>query len=107
MKTEEGLWKLSPSGLYGYSACPSCFWVDNHFKRGPSIPPVLNMAMDQILKNSYDKYRAKDAFPTEVAALVKEGVRPFTDAEQLDEWRTSKSALKVTDEKAGYVLTGK
>ena len=30
MKNKEGLWKLSPSGLYGYTDCQSCFWVDNH-----------------------------------------------------------------------------
>ena len=46
MKNKEGLWKLSPSGLYGYTKCPSCFWIDNHYKKAPMLPLLLNSAMD-------------------------------------------------------------
>lgn len=48
MKTKDGLWRLSPSGLYKYTECQSCFWVDNHYKRAPMLPLLLNSA---ILKN--------------------------------------------------------
>lgn len=107
MKTKEGLWKLSPSGLYGYTECQSCFWADNHFKKAPMLPLLLNTAMDSILKNRFDKYRLDNTFPPEMAALLELGIRPFKDLEQLNNWRENKIALQVTDEKVGYVLSGK
>ena len=107
MKNKEGLWKLSPSGLYGYTDCQSCFWVDNHYKRAPMFPLLLNTAMDSILKHRYDKYRADDTFPPESIELEKEGIKPFKDLELLQEWREKVNALRVVDEKAGYELRGK
>jgi len=73
MKNKDGLWKLSPSGLYGYSECKSCFWIDNNYKRAPMLPLLLNSAMDSILKHRYDKYRIKNTFPPEAIELEKEG----------------------------------
>jgi len=107
MKTSGGLWKLSPSGLYGYEECTSCFWVDNHYKKAPMLPLLLNSAMDSILKHRYDAYRAKGTFPPEALKLKKEGIQPFEDLKQLNEWRERMSALKVVDEDAGYMLQGK
>lgn len=107
MKTKNELWRLSPSSLYGYTECQSCFWVDNHYKRAPMLPLLLNSAMDSILKARFDKYRMDGAFPPEAAVLKHEGIQPFTDLDQLNEWRTDTNALKVTDEGAGYVLVGK
>ena len=107
MKTKDGLWRLSPSSLYGYTECQSCFWADNHYKRAPMLPLLLNSAMDSILKARYDTYRADGAFPPEAKELAKEGIRPFVDLEQLNEWRANTNALKITDEGAGYVLVGK
>ena len=107
MKTKEGLWRLSPSGLYGFTQCESCFWIDNHFKKAPMLPLLLNSAMDSILKSRYDKYRADGKFPPEAKALNEEGIKPFANLEQLNEWRENTSALKVEDQKKGYVLVGK
>ncbi|MGC1686466.1 MAG: hypothetical protein WA734_12660 [Candidatus Acidiferrales bacterium] len=50
-KAEKGLWKLSPSGLYGFEECKSCLWIEQHHGKAPGIPPVLNMAMDSVLKS--------------------------------------------------------
>lgn len=107
MKTEEGLWKLSPSGLYGFEECKSCFWIENHHKKAPGIPPVLNMAMDSILKSRYDIYRAKKKLPPEIKALKKEGIMLFSDMETLNKWRGHASHLRVVNEKIGYILSGK
>jgi len=107
MKTKEGLWKFSPSGLYTYEECKACFWLDNHHKRAPMLPLLLNSAMDSILKARYDKYRAKGAFPPEAAELTEQGIKPFDNMEQLEEWRTSLNALRVINEDVGYVLRGK
>lgn len=107
MKTKDGLWRLSPSGLYKYTECQSCFWVDNHYKRAPMLPLLLNSAMDSILKSRYDQYRADGVFPPEAAELSREGIKPFDDLNQLNEWREELNALKVVDEETGYCLVGK
>lgn len=107
MKNKEGLWKLSPSMLYGYTECQSCFWIDNHYKRAPMLPLLLNSAMDSILKHRYDKYRKKDTFPPEVKEIEKNGIKPFKDLKLLEEWREKINALRVINEKIGYVLRGK
>ena len=107
MKTKEGLWRLSPSSLYKYTECQSCFWVDNNYKKLGILPLLLNSAMDSILKARYDKYRVDGNFPPEAKELLKEGIKPFLDLNILEEWRSSLNALKVEDKKAGYVLIGK
>ncbi len=107
MKNSTGFWKLSPSGLYSYTECQSCFWVDNHFKKAPMLPLLLNSAMDSILKSRYDKYRKEGTFPPEAMELEKEGIKPFADMAQLEEWREMVNALRVVDEEAGYELRGK
>jgi len=107
MKTREGLWKLSPSGLYTYTECPSCFWVDNHYKKAPMLPLLLNSAMDNILKARYDKFRADGTFPPEAKGLENEGIKPFQDINTLNEWRGSLNALRVVNENVGYILRGK
>jgi len=107
MKNKEGLWRLSPSGLYTYTECQSCFWVDNNYKRAPMLPLLLNTAMDSILKTRYDKYRAEGTFPPEAKELEKEGIKPFGDIATLNEWREKTSALKVENADVGYVLQGK
>lgn len=107
MKTSDGLWRLSPSGLYGFTECQSCFWVANHYMRVPMLPLLLNSAMDSILKARYDKFRANGDFPPEAAELKEKGMKPFGDLEKLNDWRENINALKVVDEKIGYVLVGK
>ncbi|QQG46537.1 MAG: PD-(D/E)XK nuclease family protein [Candidatus Niyogibacteria bacterium] len=107
MKTKNGLWKLSPSGLYSYTECKACFWLENHHRKPPMLPLALNTAMDSILKTRYDKYRADKKFPPESKELEKMGIRTFDDLELLNEWRTNSSALKVVNENSGYELVGK
>lgn len=108
MKTRDGLWRLSPSGLYSYTECQSCFWVDNHYRRAPMLPLLLNSAMDSVLKARYDQYRVQGTFPPEtVEELEKEGIKPFDDVATLNQWREDFNALKIMDEGVGYVMVGK
>lgn len=107
MKTKEGFWKLSPSGLYGFSECPSCFWVDNHFKKPPMLPLLLNTAMDEILKNRYDSFRKDSTFPPEAKVLENEGVKVFNDLELLNSWRENMNPLRIVNEEVGYIFQGK
>ncbi|MBI4991985.1 MAG: PD-(D/E)XK nuclease family protein [Candidatus Harrisonbacteria bacterium] len=107
MRNNEGFWKLSPSKLYSFVDCPSCFWAENHIGSHPfTLPLRLNDAMDSRLKSRYDLFRAKGGLPPELAAEVK-GIRLFPDLVQLEEWRNNKTALRYIDEKLGYVLDGK
>lgn len=107
MKLKNGLWKLSPSSLYAFTECRSCFWADNHYRRAPQLPLLLNSAMDSILKSRYDSYRKKKTFPPEAKELLKTGIRPFLEWDKLEMWREKTSALEVLDEEVGYVLHGK
>ena len=106
-KNKQGLWKLSPSGLYTYTECKSCFWIDNHYKRAPMLPLLLNSAMDSILKFRYDKYRKQNTFPPEAKELEKENIKPFKDLEKLNVWRESYLSLRIVNKKVGYQLQGK
>jgi len=106
-KTKEELWKLSPSGLYGFTECRACFWLGHHTEGVLGMPWLLNMAMDSILKERYDLYRKKGEFPPEAKKLISEKVKPFTDLDQLNKWRTSANHLQIVNEKAGYVLRGR
>lgn len=106
MKTKEGLWKLSPSGLYGFEDCKSCFWAENHIGRHPfTLPLRLNDAMDNILKHRYDKFRKKGEVPPEISHL--RGIKLFKDTEKLEAWRNQPTALAYRNERDGYVLQGK
>lgn len=106
MKTKEGLWKFSPSMLYGYEECPSCFWVENHIGRHPfTLPLRLNDAMDEKLKSRYDFFRKKKSLPPELK--VVKGIKLFSDSKKLEEWRNNKTALRYVNKKDGYFLEGK
>lgn len=107
MKTKEGLWKLSPSGLYSFEDCKACFWAENHIGKHPfTLPLRLNDAMDSRLKARYDRYRAEGKLPPEVEKTIT-GITLFPDKKQLEEWRNNKTALRFVDEHLGYVLEGK
>jgi hypothetical protein len=105
MKNKDGLWALSPSGLYNFIGCPACFWVDQHVGRAPILPLRLNDAMDAKLKSRYDSFRKKGTLPPEIEHL--KGMKLFPDLEQLDIWREKKSELQFVNERDGYVLAGK
>jgi len=105
MKTNDGLWKLNPSSLYGYEACPACFWLEQHFGRKPMIPFRLNDAVDEKLKNRYDHFRKLGHLPTEISDKLK-GYKLFPDQEVLDGWRNWRKGLIYVNKKLGLVLSG-
>jgi PD-(D/E)XK nuclease superfamily len=106
-KNKNGLWKLSPSGLYGFEECKACFWIAQHYEKAPGIPPVLNIAMDSVLKSRYDAFREERELPPEIAALGAEGVTLYPDGETLNKWRGGTAPLKVVNEETGNELGGK
>ena len=102
MKTREGLWKLSPSGLYGFEECKACFWLEHHHGKAPSLPWLLNSAVDSILKSRYDRYRAEGKMPPEIKKLEIEGLTLFQDLETLNKWRANTQELKIINENMGF-----
>lgn len=106
MQTKEGLWKLSPSGLYGFEDCKTCFWAENHIGKHPfTLPLRLNDAMDSRLKSRYDHFRKRGEVPPELKVL--KGIHLFPDMKLLDEWRNNRTALRLVNEVEGYMFDGK
>ena len=106
MKTKEGLWKLSPSGLYSYEDCKACFWVAEHIGKPPfTLPLLLNDAMDNKLKKRYDIFRREGKLPPEISHL--KGIKLFENLDLLEDWRNRKTSLAYENKKDGYLLEGK
>src|SRR3989344_4933328 len=80
--------RVSPSKIGELLECPRCLWL--FYREGLARPdgifPSLPGGMDGILKAYFDKYRDTGKLPPEIAGKV-EG-KLFTDAEQLNQWRS-------------------
>jgi len=99
--------KLSPNSLNLYFECPACFWLDKKLgiKRPPPYPYALNSAVDLLLKEEFDKYRAKgERHPLLVASNVP--AKLFSDQKLLDEWRDNFRGIRYYDEKIGATIFG-
>jgi len=99
-------WKLSRSKIDLFIECPHCFYLDNKLgvKRVPGFPFSINSAVDYLLKQEFDGYRAKG----EQHPLQKEygiDARPMSHTE-LDEWRRNFGGVKHFHEKTGLLVTG-
>ncbi|HJO24555.1 MAG: PD-(D/E)XK nuclease family protein [Myxococcota bacterium] len=83
----EGPFRLSRSKVELYRNCPRCFYLDRRLGIGrpPGFPFNLNSAVDGLLKNEFDRYRAAgEPHPY----MLKAGLDavPFAHAD-LDRWR--------------------
>jgi len=107
MNNNTKLFKISPSGLYEFTQCESCYWIEYHLGGVSGFPPLMNMALDSILKERYDLYRKQGKFPPESNQLVKDKVKVFRDLEKLKAWRSSADHLEVVNSRDGYILRGK
>ncbi len=99
-------WKLSRSKIDLFLECPRCFYLDNKLglKRVPGFPFSLNSAVDHLLKQEFDGYRAKN----EQHPLQKEygiDARPIGHAE-LSEWRYNFGGIKYFHEPTGLLVCG-
>lgn len=57
----EKRFKLSRSKLELFTNCPRCYYLDRRLGIGqpPGFPFNLNSAVDALLKNEFDRYRAR------------------------------------------------
>jgi len=99
-------WKLSRSKIDLFLECPRCFYLDNKLgvKRVPGFPFSINSAVDQLLKQEFDIYRAKDEqHPLQKEYKIK--ARPVGHAE-LNEWRRNFGGVKYLHEPTGMLVSG-
>lgn len=99
-------WKLSRSKIDLFLECPRCFYLDNKLgvKRVPPFPFAINSAIDFLLKQEFDGYRAKG----EQHPLQKEygiDAKPVAHAE-LDEWRRNFGGIRFDHPETGFTITG-
>lgn len=99
--------QLSPNSLNLFLECQQCFWLDKNkgIKRPPAYPYALNSAVDELLKEEFDAYRAKKL----IHPLLKENnikATLFGNQKLLNQWRSNLAGIRYFDEKLGATLFG-
>jgi len=99
--------QLSPNSLNLYLECPHCFWLDKNMgiKRPPPYPYALNSAVDTLLKEEFDTYRAKN-LPHPLLEEKGINARLFSNQRLLNQWRDNFSGIRYYDRELGATLFG-
>jgi len=90
--------QLSPSSLNLYLECPCCFWLEKKqgIKRPPAYPYALNQAVDTLLKQEFDSYRAKgEIHPLILAHNIP--AKLFPNQDLLNQWRSNFVGIRFYD----------
>ncbi len=97
--------KLSRFAVEESIRCPRCFVLAyKHKIRLPMIPFTLNIALDQLVKNEFDHYRA-EAKPHPLFLEHDIDAVPFAHA-KMDDWRHNFRGAYFTDEDKGFTFGG-
>jgi hypothetical protein len=97
---------VSRSKVELFLQCPRCFWLDTRAKvRRPSGPPFsLNVAVDHLLKNEFDRYRGGSIVPPR---LARKGLTFLpADHPELPVWRQNFKGVRVEHGPSGLTLFG-
>ena len=99
--------QLSPNSLNLFLECPHCFWLDKNLgiKRPPPYPYALNSAVDSLLKEEFDTYRAKNL----PHPLLKENnikAHLFGNQKLLNQWRNNFAGIRYFDPDLQATLFG-
>ncbi|MCX6721744.1 MAG: PD-(D/E)XK nuclease family protein [Candidatus Staskawiczbacteria bacterium] len=99
--------QLSPNSLNLFLECAHCFWLDKNLgiKRPPPYPYALNSAVDALLKEEFDTYRAKKL----PHPLFKENnikAHLFENQKLLNQWRNNLAGIRYFDQDLGATLFG-
>ena len=99
--------KLSPSSLNLYLECPHCFWLEKRrgIKRPPPYPYALNMAVDVLLKEEIDRYRAENK-PHPLILAHKIPAKLFSNQNLLNQWRSNFAGLRYFDSELEATIFG-
>jgi len=99
--------QLSPNSLNLFFECPCCFWLDKRqgIKRPPPYPYALNIAIDTLLKQEFDGYRAKgELHPLLVANDIP--AKLFPNQDLLNQWRSNFAGIRYRDPELDAILFG-
>jgi hypothetical protein len=99
--------QLSPNSLNLYLDCPHCFWLDKNkgIKRPPPYPYALNSAVDALLKEEFDAYRAKKlTHPLLEESNIKAHL--FPNQKLLNQWRNNFAGIRYFDPELKATLFG-
>lgn len=99
--------QLSPNSLNLFLECPHCFWLEKNrgIKRPPLYPYALNSAVDTLLKEEFDAYRAKKL----THPLLKDNnirAHLFSNQKLLNQWRNNLAGIRYFDEDLQATLFG-
>jgi hypothetical protein len=98
--------QLSRSKVELFLECPRCFFEDVvKGNRRPSSPPfTLNIAVDELFKREFDRYR-NDELPHPLFATVGLDAVPLKD-QRMNEWRNNFKGVRWLDPDTGWTLCG-
>ena len=98
--------KLSRSKLEAFMNCPRCFYIDRRLGVGqpPGYPFNLNSAVDALLKNEFDIYRAQGK-PHPLMVRNRVDAVPAAH-EKLDEWRENFKGVQHLHGPTNLIITG-
>ncbi len=99
--------QLSPNSLNLYLECPHCFWLDKNLgiKRPPPYPYALNSAVDALLKEEFDAYRAKN-LPHPMLKENNIKAHLFSNQKLLNQWRNNFAGIRFFDPDLQATLFG-
>ncbi len=98
--------KVSRSKIELFSKCPRCFWLDvkKGIKRPPPAPYTINTAIDYLLKQEFDRYRAKgEPHPIMIEAGIE--AVPYSSPE-MDKWRHNFTGVQSHFKPADFLVFG-
>ena len=99
-------YRLSRSKLELFIECPRCFYIDRRLGTGrpPGFPFNLNSAVDNLLKNEFDQYRANQQ---KHPLIEKYNVDAMpTHHDDLDKWRANFKGVEYLHKETNLLITG-
>jgi CRISPR/Cas system-associated exonuclease Cas4 (RecB family) len=99
-------WKLSRSKIDFFFECPRCFYLDNVLgTKRPGFPAFnLNIAVDELFKAEFDKYRT-DKTPHPLMTKYKIEAVPFSHKD-LASWRDPFVGITFKHKATNLVVSG-
>ncbi|MCA9360344.1 PD-(D/E)XK nuclease family protein [Candidatus Nomurabacteria bacterium] len=99
-------WRLSRSKIDFFFECPRCFYLDNVLgTKRPGFPSFnLNIAVDELFKKEFDKYR-KTQKPHPIMKKFKIDAVPF-EHKNMDTWRDPFVGITHTHKPTGLTVSG-
>ncbi|MCX6789718.1 MAG: PD-(D/E)XK nuclease family protein [Candidatus Gribaldobacteria bacterium] len=98
--------KLSRSKIDMFLKCPRCFYYDRRLgiSQPPGFPFTLNSAVDSLLKQEFDVYRAKGTqHPLQKKYKIDARPVPHDD---LAKWRHNFTGIQYLHQPTNFLITG-